>query len=105
LDSKAIAIENEEDIVIKATVGGNRWVAEVGSIRLESNDDTFTEGCVALLADVPARFDDLKVICSTGELDRLNKACLAWKSAEEAASQRQPSLKLWRRMLSRSRQF
>lgn len=70
--------------------------AEINGVSLQAKDDTFTSGRVALLADVPARFDDLQIFASSTETARLEKTRSDWHASESAAADAQPKPKLWR---------
>ena len=100
LAAAPIDIASGGDLIVKVTVLGERLVAEIGGVKLEATDATFSNGCVALLADVPVRYDDLQVMCSLDELARLEKVRSDWRAEEASASRAQPSPKLWRKIMT-----
>lgn len=64
---------------------------------LEAEDSTFTEGKVALTADVPAKFSSVKVTTSAKEKKRVEKS-IAEKEKEEARLQSaNPKLVVWKK--------
>lgn len=100
LGSATIKYDEGQDLDIQATAIGNRLEVQVGGVRLSAVDSTFDSGCVALLADVPARFDDLRVTCSTVELKRLKQQQSEWQLAEATVQKSQPRPKLWRKIMT-----
>lgn len=98
LASASIDISAGQTLVVKASAQGNLLTAEINGITLQAKDDTFTSGCVALLADVPARFDDLQVFASSAEIARFEKVRTDWQASESAAANAQPQPKLWRKI-------
>ena len=100
LAAAPIAIASGVDLIVKVTVLGERLVAEIGGVKLEATDATFSNGCVALLSDVPVRYDDLQVMCSLDEVARIEKASRDWRAEEASASSVQPLPKLWRKIMT-----
>ncbi len=96
LATAPIDVAEGQTIVIKASAQGDLLAAEINGVSLQAKDDTFTSGRVALLADVPARFDDLQVFASSTETARLEKTRSDWHASESAAADAQPKPKLWR---------
>ena len=100
LAAAPIAIASGVDLLVRVTVLGERLVAEIGGVKLEATDATFSNGCVALLSDVPVRYDDLQVMCSLDEVARIEKASRDWRAEEASASSLQPLPKLWRKIMT-----
>ena len=100
LAAAAIEIAEGTDLLVHVTILGDRLVAEVGGVKLEATDATFSSGSVGLLADSPARFDDLQVRCSRDEIARLKKVHSDWQAEEKVASSTQPLPKLWRKIMT-----
>ena len=100
LAAAPIAIASGVDLIVMVTVLGERLVAEIGGVKLEATDATFSNGCVALLSDVPVRYDDLQVMCSLDEVARIEKASRDWRAEEASASSLQPLPKLWRKIMT-----
>jgi len=87
-------------LVIKVTLQGTHIQAEVGDVKLVADDATYETGCIALLADVPARFDDVRVMASKQEIDRLHKAHDDRQAEVLKASSVQPRPQLWRKIMT-----
>jgi rhamnogalacturonan endolyase len=100
LASKEVAIENGQEVSIEVELSGQQVTATIGSVKLTATDETFADGCVALLADVPTCFLDLQVYCTPKEQTRIADAKQAWLAEEKAAAQEQPRMKLWRKILT-----
>jgi len=100
LDSKPIELAQGSELIIKASVVGERITAWVCGCELEATDATFASGSIALLADLPARFDDLVVSCTTSEMVRLKRAQDQWQSEEKSAASVQPVPQLWRKIMT-----
>ncbi len=96
LAAKEMAVKEGDSLIIRVTVEGQNLQAEIGEIRLEAKDDTYREGRVALLADVPTRFDRLRVFGSRTEQKRVSETRRQWKRKSETLSRQQPTPKLWR---------
>jgi rhamnogalacturonan endolyase len=79
-------------------VEGNHIRADFGDgIVLEADDTTFTEGKIALTADIPTRYSSVKVMASVEEIERI-RTCVASKNEEEAKLQAaNPKLVVWKK--------
>ena len=100
LAAAPIDLAKGSDLLVNVTVVGDHLMAAIGGVKLEAIDATFSSGCVALLADVPVRYDDLQVMCSVAEVARLEKANSDWRAEEASAAEVQPSPKLWRKIMT-----
>jgi len=98
LATESIDVTEGQTLIIKASAQGNLLTAEINGIALQAKDDAFSSGSVALLADVPARFDDLQVFASSKEIARFEKARSVWQASESEAANAQPKPKLWRKI-------
>jgi len=68
-------------------VDGNHIRADFGDdIVFQADDTTFSEGKVALTADVPTKYSSVKITTSAEEIERIER-CVAVKEEEEAKLQ------------------
>jgi len=100
LATAPISIKDADNLLIQVRVEGDKLTASIGDVKLEAVDATFQSGCVALLADVPARYDDMRITCTDAELARLKQEHNAWDAGEAAAAKSQPRPKLWRKIMT-----
>ncbi|MEQ1829761.1 MAG: hypothetical protein ABL921_27610 [Pirellula sp.] len=100
LASKPIQITEGMELVLHAQAEGDRLTVKVGDTMLSANDATFPTGSIGLVADVPARFDDVRVTCSQTALEKFQKDRLAWDAEETKAARDQPRLKVWRKIMT-----
>jgi rhamnogalacturonan endolyase len=100
LASGALEYKTGDDIVIQATAQGDQISARIGNVSLVASDKTFAKGGIGLLADVPARFDDVRVTCSNNSFEEYKNSREAWDRAEAKAAGLQSRPKLWRKIMT-----
>ena len=70
-------------------------------IVLAVRDSTFQQGKVALMADVPTRYSDIRVTAGSSEGSRVRGLVLEKRQEEAALQAAVPKMKLWKRMVIR----
>ncbi len=86
-------------LVAKMTVQGDRIRAELDGITvLEARDKTFTEGKIALLADVPTRYADVSVLTSPREKTHVHEAVNSRNYEEAQLQAANPRPVLWKKI-------
>lgn len=89
-----------EPISIQATCVDDHLVVQMGGLRLEAIDSTFRNGSIGLIADSPAQFDDVKVMCSKSQLERLQRLRADLLREENRIASTLPRPTLWRKILT-----
>jgi hypothetical protein len=74
----------DEFLTATIRIEGNHIRADFGNdVVLETDDTTFSEGKIALTADVPTKYSSVKVTAGAEEIKRIER-CVAAKEEEEA---------------------
>ena len=98
LDSTPIERKPNQNFYIEVSLVGDTIHATVHGTILSAKDSIFQNGSIALLANVPARFDNVQVACTPNELTRFQSAKLERETQEREFGSKQPAPVLWRKI-------
>ena len=91
--------QNDQPLTAQVTVAGDSIRAKfLDGPELKANDNTYPEGKIGLLADVPTKFYQVSVTTSPEESDRVEKLIHERENIEKDLQANNPQLKLWKRI-------
>lgn len=96
LAEEKLSLNAGDELKLIATANGPKLQLEFGRVKLEANDETYSSGCIALLANTPAQFFALKVTSTPEEAARVQTANRKWHDEETALAAKLPRPKLWK---------
>ncbi len=100
LASYDFSVPLNENISVRIVALGHGITAQIAGRELRAEDPTFDAGSIALLANVPARFDSLSVRCSRQSLERYRSERRAWDHSESRVEESLAKIKLDRKIMT-----
>ena len=92
-------MEFGKTLSMRVTVSGSKLSAALNdSLRLEADDATYTEGRVALLSDIPAKFLSARVVMASEEKARVDAENAQRATEENALQESNPTPVLWKKV-------
>jgi rhamnogalacturonan endolyase len=83
----------------QVTVQGSHIRAELnGGPTLEADDDTYEQGQIGLMADVPTNYFRVSVVCTPAEQQRIIRQIDERESEEAALQAANPGLRVWKKI-------
>jgi len=99
LDKKECLWTPGEKLTATITVSGDKITARLSNgVELSAEDNTFSHGKIALMADIPTDYYSVTVTSSPEERDRIAAQNLELYEQEQAAIAKNPKPVVWRKM-------
>ncbi|MCC6796027.1 MAG: hypothetical protein IT366_12990 [Candidatus Hydrogenedentes bacterium] len=99
LAQAAFVMESGKTLSMRVTVSGSKLSAALNdSLRLEADDTTYTEGRVALLSDIPAKFLSARVVMASEEKARVDAENAQRATEENTLQESNPTPVLWKKV-------
>jgi hypothetical protein len=98
LDSRAFGWKPGDEVRVEISLAGPRIEAKVnGDVTLAAEDATFPHGSIALTADGPTRFSQVRVTATAAERDRVAAERAKIETESRRLQAANPQAKLWKK--------
>ena len=98
LAERALSWKPGEELNVEIALSGKRIVAKInGQFTLTAEDEAFPHGRIALVADGPTRFSQVRVTASAAERDRVAAENARIKAETQKVQGTLPKAKLWKK--------
>lgn len=98
LAERALTWKPGEELNVEIALNGKRIAAKInGQSTLTAEDETFPHGRIALVADGPTRFSQVRVTASAAERDRVAAENARIKAETQKVQATLPKAKLWKK--------
>jgi len=98
LAERALQWKPGEELNVEITLNGKRIAAKInGRFTLTAEDESFPHGRIALVADGPTRFSQVRVTASAAERDRVVAENARIKAETQKIQATLPKAKLWKK--------
>ncbi len=98
LAERALTWKPGEELNLEIALSGKRIAAKInGQFTLTAEDETFPHGRIALVADGPTRFSQVRVTASSAERDRVAAENARIKAETQKIQATLPKAKLWKK--------
>ena len=98
LGSAELDWETNKLLTLRVDVRGNKLSCKLNNVKIEAEDNTYSEGRVGLMADVPTKFHQVEVKTSNDEVERIEKEAMAYEKELEEIREPIPGMKLWKKV-------
>ncbi len=99
LASAPFSFEPGTTLAGRVTVHGDQIQAElIGGPALDAEDDSYEQGQIGLMADVPTNYFDCHVVCTVAEQQRVQIAIKDQQSQEATLQAANPGFRVWKKI-------
>lgn len=91
-------LEFGKDMTMQFSVRGNRLAGSIGEMVIEAEDDRYLLGKVALVSDVPVKYNWVKVTCNGDEKEAFKSREEAYENEVREARAGIPGMVVWKKI-------
>ncbi len=98
LGSTFLQWNENELLTLQVNVQGSRISCSINDATIKTEDDTYAEGKIGLMADIPTKYHQVEVNTSSGEVERLKKSRKEYARELDEIKASVPEMKIWKKI-------